>query len=113
MTTEDQRTGDFALRMAFALQKEPAEAERRTRVTLLIVTVTLAWLVLVPLLVVYGLTGPRRGGEVFSVAAMLNVLLPFVAAVIATRARRFPLGGVYVVLTLVMVLPALAIIRAG
>ena len=113
VTTEKERTSDFALRMAFALEKDPAETERHTRDTLLIVTVTLAWLVLVPLLVVYGLTGTRRGEDVFSVAAGLTLLLPFVAAVIATRARRFSVGGVYIVLTLLMIIPALAIARAG
>jgi hypothetical protein len=113
VTTEERRTSDFALRMAFALEKDPAEAERRTHVTLLVVMVTLSWLVLVPLLVVYGLTGSRRGDEVFGVAAFLTILLPFVAAVIATRARRFPLGGAYIVLTLLMIVPAIAIARAG
>jgi hypothetical protein len=113
VTTEKERTSDFGLRMAFALEKDPAEDERRTRVTLLIVTVTLAWLVLVPLLVVYGLTGTRRGEHVFSVAAALTVLLPFIAAVIATRARRFSAGGFYIVLTFLMIVPALAIVRAG
>ena len=113
VTTEERPASDFALRMAFALEKDPADDERRTRVTLLIVTVTLAWLVLVPLLVVYGLTGARPGGDVFGVAAGLTVLLPFIAAVIATRARRFPLGGGYIVLTLLMIIPALAIVRAG
>ncbi len=113
MTAEKERTSDYALRMAFALEKEPGEDERRTRDTLLIVTVTLAWLVLVPLLLVYGLTGDRPGGHVFSVAAALTLLLPFIAAVIATRARRFSAGGAYIVLTLLMIVPALAMVRAG
>jgi hypothetical protein len=113
VTTEERRAGDFALRMAFALEKDPAEAARHTRVTLLIVTVTLAWLVLVPLLVIYGLTGSRPGSDAFGIAAGLTVLLPFVAAVIATRARRFSVGGGYIVLTLLMIVPALAIVRAG
>jgi hypothetical protein len=99
--------------MAFALEKDPADAVRRTHVTLKIVAVTLGWLVLVPILVVYGLTGKHRGSDVFSFAAFLNLLLPFAASVIATRNRRFALGGFYIVLTLLMDNPAVAIVRAG
>jgi hypothetical protein len=113
VSIEDGRASDFAVRMAFAVQKDPAEAEQRTRVNLMVVAVTLGWLVIVPILVVFGLTGRRRGDDVFSLAAFLTMLGPFVAAVIATRGRRFGLGGFYVVLTLLMVLPALAILRAG
>ena len=113
MTTEDQPADGFAARMAFALQEDPADAVRHTHVTLKVATVTLAWLVAVPLLVVYGLTGPRRGHDVFSIAAVLTVVMPFTAAVIANRNHRFTLGGVYTVLTLLMLLPAVAIARAG
>jgi hypothetical protein len=110
---EDGRTGDFAARMAFALRKDPAEAQRRTHVTLQVVLVTLAWLVFVPLLLIYGLTGPHRGGDVFTLAAVLTLALPFAGAVIATRNQRFTLGGGYLVLTLLMILPSLAIAHAG
>lgn len=113
MTSEKQQADGYATRMAFALAKDPAEAGRRTRVTLKIVAVTLSWLVVVPILVIFGLTGNHRGDDVFSVAALLNVLLPFVASVIATRNRRFGVGGLCLVLTLVMIIPAVAILRAG
>ena len=75
--------------------------------------VTLFWLVSVSLLVGWGLTVPDRQGNSTSstLAALLAVVLPFVAAVIATRNRRFIVGGCYIVLTLAMVLPALAIAR--
>jgi len=111
VTSEDQPLESYATRMAFALQKDPTEGVRRTHVHLQVLAVTLAWLVTVPILIVYGLTGRRRGDDVFSLAAYLTLLGPFTAAVIATRARRFGLGGAYVVLTLLMVLPALAIAR--
>jgi hypothetical protein len=74
--------------------------------------VTLAWLVVVPLLMIYGLTGEKRDGDVFTLAAFLTVLGPFIAAVIGTRNQRFGIGGTYVVLTLLMIFPAVAIARA-
>lgn len=113
MSPEDPPTSDFAARMAFARQRDPADGQRRTRVTLQVVAVTLCWLVTVPILLVYGLTGQRRDGAIFQLAALLTVLLPFTGAVIATRNRRFGLGGAYVVLTLLMVIPAVWIVRAG
>ena len=99
--------------MAFARQRDPADGLRRTRVTLQVVAVTLSWLVIVPILLVYGLTGQHRDGDVFLLAALLTVVLPFACAVIATRGRRFGLGGAFVVLTLLMVIPAVWIVRAG
>jgi hypothetical protein len=110
---DEQRTSDFAMRMAFALEKDPTEGPRRTHVTLKVVMVTLAWLVVVPLMVVYGMTGPRRGSDIFTVAALANLVLPFSAAVIATRNRRSGVAGLYIVLTLLMILPSLAISHAG
>jgi hypothetical protein len=110
---EEQRTSDFAMRMAFALQKEPGEDQRRTHVTLKVVMVTLAWLVVVPLMVVYGLTGKQRGDDIFTLAAFVNLVFPFSAAVIATRNKRSGVAGCYIVLTLLMILPSLAIAHAG
>lgn len=111
MTTEDQPAEGFAARMAFARQKDPSEGARRTHLHLKLIAVTLAWLVVVPMLLVYGLTGPARAGDALDLAAFGTLLGPFVAAVIATKNNRFGLGGAYVVLTLVMVVPAAAIIR--
>ena len=113
MAPEEQRTSDFAMRMAFALEKDPTERPRRTHVTLKIILVTLAWLVVVPLMVVYGMTGPRRGDEVFTLAAVVNLVLPFSAAVIATRNKRSGIAGLYIVLTLLMIVPSLVIGHAG
>lgn len=113
MAPEEQRTSDFAMRMAFALEKDPSEGPRRTHVTLKIVSVTLVWLVVVPLMVVFGMTGKQRGDEVFTIAALANLVLPFTAAVIATRNRRSGVAGFYIVLTLLMILPSLAIGHAG
>jgi hypothetical protein len=110
---EEQRTSDFAMRMSFALQKEPGEDQLRTHVTLKIVMVTLTWLVVVPLMVVFGLTGKHPGGHVFTLAALTNLVLPFSAAVIATRNKRSGVAGFYIVLTLLMILPSLAIDHAG
>jgi hypothetical protein len=110
---EEQPANDFATRMAFALEKDPAEGPRRTHVTLQVVLVTLAWLVTVPLMVVYGLTGKHHGSDVFTVAALANLVLPFSAAVIATRNERSGVAGFYIVLTLLMILPSLVIGHAG
>jgi hypothetical protein len=59
----------------------------------------------------FGLTSRRRGDAIFDLTAFLTLLGPFAAAVIATRNRRFGLGGLYVVLTLLMIFPAAAIVR--
>jgi hypothetical protein len=106
-------TSDFATRMAFALEKDPADDVRRTHVNLKVVAVTLAWLVIVPILIVYGLTGRHRDDHVMTLAALGTMLGPFVAAVIGVRNRRSGIGGFYVVLTLLMVIPAVWIVRAG
>jgi hypothetical protein len=99
--------------MAFARHKDPADAVRRTRVTLKVVMVTLAWLVVVPLLLIDGLTSATPSHDVFLLAALLTVLGPFIAAVIGTRNQRFGIGGTYVVLTLLMIFPAVAMARAA
>jgi hypothetical protein len=114
VTSEDQRS-EFAARMAFAKQESGRDAARRTEVALWVVAVTLTWLVSVSLLVGWGLTVPKQAGSSGSstAAAVLAVFLPFVAAVIATRNRHFIIGGVYVVITLAMVLPALGIAQGG
>jgi hypothetical protein len=103
------------VRTALEIRQEQRDAARRTEVALRVVLVTLIWLVSVSLLVGWGLTGPKReGGSTSSaLAAVLAVLLPFVAAVIATKNKQFIVGGVYVVLTLAMVLPAVGIAGAG
>jgi hypothetical protein len=106
-------TSDFATRMAFALEKDPADDVRRTTVNLKVVAVTLAWLVIVPILIVYGLTGRHRDGGVLTFAALAIIVGPFVAAVIGVYNRRSGIGGCYVVLTLLMVIPAVWILRAG
>ena len=111
MTTGDQPAEGFAARMDFALQKDPLEAPRRTHLHLKLIAITLTWLVAVPLLIVYGLTGPGRTDDVLDLAALGTLLGPFAAAVLATKNGRFGLGGGYIVLTLLMVLPAAAISR--
>ena len=114
MTVDERRSG-FEVRIAFAKEESGRDAERRTEVALRVALVTLFWLVSVSLLVGWGMTGPKHEGTTFSsaLAGLLAVVLPFVAAVIATRNRQFILGGVYTALTLAMVLPALGIAGAG
>jgi hypothetical protein len=101
----------FAARMAFALQKDPDENTDRTHLHLKIIAVTLAWLVIVPILLLFGLTGRHRGDAIFDLTAFLTLLGPFSAAVIATKNHRPGIGGLYVVLTLLMIFPAAAIVR--
>ena len=117
MTLEIERTPlsrvDVGLRSAQEIRADRRAAALRTEVALKVTLVTLSWLVSVSLLVGWGVTGPERQPGTLLLAALLAVVLPFVGAVIATRHGRFFLGGVYVVLTLAMVLPALSLIRAG
>ena len=109
MTSEERPPDGFTTRMAFAVRKDPDARARRTRVTLQILLVTLAWVMLVPLLVGVGLLGTPRHEGTFAVAAVLTLLGPFTAAVVATRNQRFGAGAAYIVLTLLMIVPALAI----
>ncbi|RSM53822.1 hypothetical protein DMB66_38065 [Actinoplanes sp. ATCC 53533] len=104
---------DVGLRSASEIRADRRAAALRTEVALKVTLVTLLWLVSVSLLVGWGLTGPEREPGTLLVAALVAVVLPFVGAVIATRHGQFFLGGVYVVLTLAMVLPALSLVRAG
>jgi hypothetical protein len=111
VTAEEQQPSGFALRVALAKLEDRRETARRTDVVLQVVAITLFWLVSLALLIGWGLTG-TAGGE-RDLAALLAVVVPFVAAVIATRHGRVWVGGAYVVLTLAMVLPALGIAGLG
>jgi len=98
-------------RLALARIEDPREAVRRRDVALRIVAITLFWLVSLALLIGWGLTG--RAGAERNVAALLAIVVPFAAAVIATKNGRWWLGGTYVVITLAMVLPAMGIAGLG
>ncbi len=117
MTLEIERTPlsrvDVGVRSAGEIRADRRAAALRKEVALKVTLVTLSWLVSVSLLVGWGVTGPQRQPGVLLLAGLLAVVLPFVGAVIATRHGQFFLGGVYVVLTLAMVLPALSLVRAG
>ena len=106
MTVEDPPSG-FALRVALAKLEDRRAVARRTEVALQVAAITLFWLVSLALLIGWGMTG--AAGAERDVAALLAVVLPFVAAVIATRHGYVWAGGAYVLLTLVMVVPALGI----
>ena len=111
MTAEDQRPSGFALRVALAKLEDRRDVHRRTEIALQIAAITLFWLVSLARLIGWGLTGPA--GAERSVAALVAVVVPFVAAVLATRRGHVWVGGAYVVLTLAMVLPALGIAGLG
>ncbi len=111
MTAEEQQPTGFALRVALAKLEDRREAARRTEIALQIAAITLFWLVSLALLIGWGLTGPA--GAERHVAALIAVVVPFAAAVLATRRGHVWLGGAYVVLTLAMVLPALGIAGLG
>ncbi len=111
MTAEEQQPSGFALRVALAKLEDRRDVARRTDVVLRIVAITLFWLVSLALLIGWGLTG--TAGAERDVAALVAVVVPFVAAVVATRHGHVWVGGAYVVLTLAMVLPALGIAGLG
>jgi hypothetical protein len=94
-------------RVALAKLPDPREAARRTDMALRIAAITLFWLVSLALLIGWGLTG-TAGGE-RDVAALLAIVVPFAAGVLATKHGHVWLGGAYVALTLAMVLPAIGI----
>ena len=111
MTAEEQQPTGFALRVALAKVEDRRETARRVEIALQIAAITLFWLVSLALLIGWGLTG--RAGAERDVAALLAVVVPFGAAVLATRRGHVWVGGAYVVLTLAMVLPALGIAGLG
>ena len=117
MTLEIERSPlrprPVAHRTAAEVREDRLAAARRTEAALHILLVTLIWLVVVPFLLGWGLLGQERQAGTMAFAALLAVVLPFLAAVIATRSRLYFTGGAYVVLTLVMMLPAAGILRAG
>ncbi|WP_305782511.1 hypothetical protein [Symbioplanes lichenis] len=87
-------------------------AARRVEAALRIAVVTIAWLVLVPFLLGWGVLGAERSAAAILLAAMCAIVLPFTAAVLATRVGLFFTSGCYAVLTLVMVIPAISMVRA-
>jgi formate hydrogenlyase subunit 4 len=105
--------GNPVHRTAQEIRDDRRAAARRTEAALHILLVTLIWLVSVPFLLGWGLLGAEREAGTLLFAAMLAVILPFVGAVIATRSGLFFTGGVYAVLTLAMVLPAVSMVQAG
>jgi hypothetical protein len=88
-------------------------AARCAEVKLKVTAITLAWLVSVAMLLGWGLANKGRDDVTNATAALVAIVLPFVSAVIATRNRMPLLGGVYVVVTLLMVFPALGIVQGG
>jgi formate hydrogenlyase subunit 4 len=104
---------NVVLRTPEEIREDRRRAALRQDAALKVALVTLIWLVSVSLLFGWGITGPEKQAGTVSLAALLAVVLPFVAAVIATRNQLYFTGGVYVVLTLAMVLPALSMVRAG
>ena len=107
MTTVDEQQSGFAMRVALAKIEPRREVTRRNEVLLRVIAVTLAGLVTLALLLGYGLTG--GGGGARYLAALVAVVFPFVAAVMAVSQGQGKIGGIYVALTLVMVFPALII----
>ena len=104
---------DVTTRTVQEVRAERREARRRADIGWQVALVTLVWLVTVPFLMAWDYTGRQVGSSGHTLASVLTVLLPFSCAVIATRNRLWLLGGVYVIVTLAMVLPAVAIARAG
>lgn len=107
MTTVDEQQSGLAMRVALSKVEPRRDVARRTEVALRVTAVTLAWLVIMALLLGWSLATPGPAGGERYLAALVAILLPFVAAVIAVSNTQYRLGGVYVVLTLVMVIPAL------
>ncbi|GGK80413.1 hypothetical protein [Mangrovihabitans endophyticus] len=112
----EEKRDDFAMRMRFARTADPQETLRRAEIALWIAAITLLWLVSVSLLLGLGVADGHHFGDrsaAFALAAGVAVLLPFLAAIIATRHGRPWLGGTYMVLTLAMLLPAVGFLGLG
>ena len=110
MTIEIERVAlgrtDVTVPSAEEEQADRRQAAVRAEVKLKVTALTLAWVVSVAMLLGWGLAnmGPDDGTN--ATAALLGIVLPFVCAVLGTRHRMPLLGGVYVVITLLMVFPA-------
>jgi hypothetical protein len=99
------------------VQAVTATDERRTTAAQWVALLTLAWFLAVPTLVLTGILDSltftsepnpdhRTGSLLLLAAAVVAVLLPLLAAVLAFRASRPVLGTVYALLTLFLLLPA-------
>ena len=89
-----------------------------------VAVLSLLWFVTVPPLVLFGFFASLsftvepnpdagRGAVCFVAAGILTVLLPLAAALVAYRGRRPALGGVYLVLTLLLSVPGVALAGTG
>jgi hypothetical protein len=101
----------------------PDSFERRTKAGQWVALLTLAWVIAVPVLLVTGITeswsftsepNPNRstGSLLLLTAAVIAVLLPLLATVLAFRGARPVVGTVYALLTLALLLPAGLTVRS-
>ncbi|WP_157408598.1 hypothetical protein [Actinoplanes sp. N902-109] len=112
MTLEIERPAAAVVRRtAQEARADRVAAARRRQAALHVAVVTLVWLVGVPFLLGWGLLGAQREDSVIMLAALLTVVLPFTGATIATRSGLYFTAGCYMVLTLVMVIPAVSMVR--
>lgn len=96
---------------------EEEQADRRLaaiqkEIKLKVTALTLAWIVSVAMLLGWSLAnkGPNDGSN--AAAALLGIVLPFICAVLGTRHRMPAVGGIYVVITLLMTIPAVWLLQS-
>lgn len=106
-------TPSLARRTEEDIRADRAAAAARREAALHIALVTVLWLVSVPFVLGWGLLGSEPQLGVLMLAALLSLVLPFIAAAIATRHALYFTAGCYTVLTLVMIIPAIGMVRAG
>jgi hypothetical protein len=106
------RRGDVTVPSVEEEQADRRRAAIRGEVRLKVTALTLAWAVSVAMLLGWSLAnkGPNDGSN--AAAALVGMVLPFVCAVLGTRHRMPALGGTYVVITLLMVLPAIWLLQS-
>jgi hypothetical protein len=100
------------------------EADKRRDAALTVGLLTALWIIAVPALAILGAVqsfslmggGPeneRLAGALILVAGAAAVLIPFAATIIAYRADRKVMGGIYLVLLILVLFPAGAMIAGG
>ena len=107
----DVRRTDVTVPSPWEEQAARRQAVIRGEVMLRVTALTLAWAVLVAMLLGWGLANKGPNEATNALAAMCGIVAPFVCAVIATRHRMALLGTVYVVVTLLMVFPAVYMLQ--
>ena len=116
MTIDIERLGlrrtDVTVPSAEEEKADRRRAAVRADVRLKVTALTLAWAVSMAMLLGWSVAGKGPNDGSNAAAALIGIVFPFLCAVLGTRHRMPALGGTYVVITLLMALPAVWLLQS-